>query len=289
MQWFNLQDNINLLALLGTLILVIATLGVVGKYIKQMREAKGKAELSEHNWDGIGEYKNEIPIGWSITFVVMLVWAIWYFLAGYPLNSYSQIGEYNEEVRDAEAKFEAKFTNLTREQLREMGSGVFLVQCAVCHGVTGEGMDEKAANLSAWGNEEGIFKAIMNGSKGLGYAGGEMPAGLGGDENSAKAIAAYVAKEISAIKSTKNENLLSLGKELYATCAACHGEDGKGMDGLSPDLSKYGSVEFVKDVLARGKSGAIGIMPKFSDRLNDIRQNALGEYLITLSGGEDGK
>ena len=115
---------------------------------------------------------------------------------------------------------------------------------------------------------------------------GEMPAGMA-DEEGAKAIAAYIAKEISGIKKTKNENLVASGKELFAACAACHGEDGKGMEGMSPDLSKYGTAEFVEDVLQRGKKGAIGTMPKFSDgRLNALQQKVVGEYVISLSKGE---
>ena len=115
---------------------------------------------------------------------------------------------------------------------------------------------------------------------------GEMPAGMA-DEEGAKAIAAYIAKEISGIKKTKNENLVASGKELFATCASCHGEDGKGMEGMSPDLSKYGTASFVEDVLQRGKKGTIGTMPKFNDgRLNALQQKAVGEYVISLSKGE---
>ena len=167
-----------------------------------------------------------------------------------------------------------------------MGESIYLVQCSACHGITGDGIGGKAANLQIWGSEKGIVETILNGSKGLDYPMGEMPAGLA-DADGAKAIAAYVAKEISAIKSTKNENLVATGKELYAACTACHGEDGKGMDGMSVDLSKYGSASFVADVLNRGKKGAIGTMPKFNDgRLNDIQQKAVGEYVISLSKGE---
>ena len=58
------------------------------------------------------------------------------------------------------------------------------------------------------------------------------------------------------------------------------------MDGMSVDLSKYGSASFVADVLNRGKKEAIGTMPKFNDgRLNDIQQKAVGEYVISLSKG----
>ena len=286
MQWFNLEDNVNLLGLIGAIAIVLATAFVVSRLVGQMKVAKPKAELSEHGWDGIGEYKNPLPLGWAVVYVLVIVWALWYMLAGYPLNSYSQIGEYNEEVAAANAKFEKNFANPDAKTLHAMGESVFLVQCSACHGITGDGINGRAADLFKWGSEEGIYDTIINGSKGLEYPMGEMPAGMA-DEEGAKAIAAYIAKEISGIKKTKNENLVASGKELFATCAACHGEDGKGMEGMSPDLSKYGTASFVEDVLQRGKKGTIGTMPKFNDgRLNALQQKAVGEYVISLSKGE---
>lgn len=286
MQWFNLGDDVNLLALVGAVAIVALTAFVAGKYVRQMKTAKEGGELSEHSWDGIGEYKNPLPLGWAVVYVLVIVWALWYMLAGYPLNSYSQIGEYNEEVAAANAKFEKSFANPDAKTLHAMGESLFLVQCSACHGITGDGINGKAADLAVWGSEDGIYNAIINGSKGLEYPMGEMPAGMA-DEEGAKAIAAYIAKEISGIKKTKNENLVASGKELFAACASCHGEDGKGMEGMSPDLSKYGTASFVEDVLQRGKKGAIGAMPKFNDgRLNALQQKAVGEYVISLSKGE---
>ena len=286
MQWFNLEDNVNLLALIGALAIFALTAFVTGKYVKQMKIAKEGGELDEYVWDGIGEYKNPLPLGWAIVYALVIVWALWYMLAGYPLNSYSQIGEYNEEVAAANAKFEKRFANPDIKTLHAMGESVFLVQCSACHGITGDGIGGKTADLALWGSEEGIVDAILKGSKGLDYPMGEMPAGMA-DEEGAKAIAAYIAKEISGIKKTKNENLVASGKELFAACAACHGEDGKGMEGMSPDLSKYGTASFVEDVLQRGKKGDIGAMPKFNDgRLNALQQKAVGEYVISLSKGE---
>lgn len=283
MQWLNLEDNVNLLSLIGALAIVLLTYFVVNRYVSQMKKAKPEAELSEHNWDGIGEFKNSLPLGWALTFFLVIIWSIWYILFGYPLNSYSQIGEYNEEVALANAKFEKKYDNLDTKTLHSMGESVFLVQCSACHGITGDGINGKAADLTKWSSEESIVDIINNGSKGLNYPMGEMPGGMV-DPDGAKAVAAYVAKELSGIKSTKNENLVETGKELYATCAACHGEDGKGMEGNAPDLTKYGTLEFVVDVLNRGKTGNIGVMPNFNDgRLNPTQQKAVSEYVNSLS------
>ena len=280
MNWLN--DNVNALSLLGAAAIIILTGFVVGKYVKQMKTDKSTGELAKENWDGIGEYKNPLPIGWALSFIGVIVWSAWYFLAGYPLNAYSQIGEYNEEVQSHATKFETKFANPDQATLMNMGEGVFLVQCAPCHGVTGDGMNGKAANLGKWGNEEAMVASILNGAKGSNYPLGEMPAGLL-DAESAKAVAAYVMQEVSSVKKTKNPALVESGKALWATCAACHGDDGKGMAGSAPDLSVYGNAKFVVNVLGTGKKGAIGSMPQFNDgRLTNVQKAAVGTYVSSL-------
>jgi len=281
MNWLN--DNVVLLTLIAAAAIIILTVGVVGKYMKQMQNDKSSGELAKDNWDGIGEYKNPLPIGWALSFLGTIVWGLWYFLAGYPLNSYSQIGEYNEEVKEHSTRFESKFANPDKATLMGMGEGVFLVQCAPCHGVTGDGINGKAANLTKWGNEEAVVSTILNGAKGSEYPLGEMPAGLL-DATSAKAVAAFMMQEISSVKKTKNVALVEEGRALWATCSACHGEDGKGMAGSSADLSNYGNAQFVVNVLGMGKKGAIGNMPKFNDgRLTNVQKLAVGTYVNSLA------
>lgn len=286
MDWLNLEDNVNLLSLIGAAVIIVITFVVVARMFAQMKEEKGVAELVEHNWDGIGEFKNPVPAGWLVVFFLAIVWMIWYFLFGYPLNSYSQVGEYNKEVSTHNVKFLQKFENLSQNDKIAMGENLFLVQCAPCHGITADGINGKAQNLNIWGSEAAIADVIEKGSKGMNYTMPEMQsaADLGIAKNDIPAIAAYVAKEISVIKKTENEHLVAKGKQLFESCTACHGEDGKGMDGMAPDLTKYGSAEFAAEVLNRGKDGFIGSMPKFdSNILNDIQKQAVGEYIISLS------
>ena len=110
-----------------------------------------------------------------------------------------------------------------------------------------------------------------------------MPSGLL-DAESAKAVAAYVMQEVSSVKKSKNPALVESGRALWATCAACHGEDGKGMDGSAPDLSTYGTAKFVANVLNMGKKGTIGNMPQFNDgRLTNIQKTAVGTYVSSLA------
>ncbi|HIP45778.1 MAG TPA: cytochrome C oxidase Cbb3 [Sulfurospirillum arcachonense] len=280
MNWLN--DNVNLLGLLGAAAIIIITVFVVGKYIKQIKNEKSTGELVGEDWDGIGEYKNPLPIGWSLSFIGTMVWVLWYFLIGYPLGGYSQIGEYNEEVAAYNTKFESKWANPDEQTLLGMGEGVFLVQCAPCHGVTGDGINGKAADMSRWGTELAIVDTIVKGSKGMGYPLGDMPAGML-DKESATAVAAYVFEKIAKAGKSKNSDLVATGEALWPTCAACHGQDGKGMSGSSPNISNYGKPEFVVDVLNHGKKGDIGTMPSFNDgRLTDIQKLAVGKYVNSL-------
>jgi cytochrome c oxidase cbb3-type subunit 3 len=280
MSW--LDDSVNALSLLGAFVILVLAVGIAGKYLKQMKDDKATGELSDEKWDGISEYKNELPIGWALSFIGAIIWGLWYWFFGYPLNAYSQIGEWNEEVKAHNSKFESKWAGADTETLSQMGESLFLVQCAPCHGETAEGMNGKAANLTEWGSEEGIVNTILVGAKGLNYPLGEMPAGLV-DESSAKAIASYVMAEISGKKSTKNPELVESGKALFGVCAGCHGEDGQGMAGMAPNLADYGTSSFVSSVLASGKKGYIGNMPSFKGLLSDVQQKAVGTYILSLS------
>jgi len=281
MNWLN--DNVNLLTLIGAAAIIILTVGVAGKYIKQMKTDKATGELTGDNWDDIGEFSNPLPMGWSLAYIGTIIWGLWYFFMGYPVATFSQIGQYNEEVNDYTKRFESKWANPSHETLMGMGEGVFLVQCSPCHGITGDGMGGKAADLTTWGNEEHIVNIVLKGSKGQGYPLGEMPAGLL-DKASATAVAAYIVQDLAKSGKSKHPELVAQGKALWATCGACHGMDGKGMGGSAPALIDYGKAKFVAEVLNHGKKGTIGVMPKFNDgRLTDVQKIAVGTYINSLS------
>jgi cytochrome c oxidase cbb3-type subunit 3 len=126
-------DVVNQLSLVGAVAIFAITIFVAGKYIKQIKHDKSTGELTDENWDGIGEYKNSLPLGWAVSFLGTMIWGMWYWLAGYPLNAWSQIGQYNEEVSAYNATFESKWANPDQDTLMGMGEGVYLVQCAPCH------------------------------------------------------------------------------------------------------------------------------------------------------------
>ncbi len=284
-----LSDSVNQITLIGAAVILIITIYVVGFYLKKMKDAKADGELTEHDWDGIKEFKNNIPVGWLVIFMCMIVWAIWYIFFGYPLKSFSQIGQYNQEIADNNKKFEKQWAGLSQEDKINMGEGLFLVQCSQCHGINAEGIDGKAQNLRKWGKEEGIVATIMQGSKGLNYVGGEMPPMLVATEQEAKQVAAYVMKTYSPSKASKaSESDIEAGKAIYeSVCATCHGADGTGnandVEGFASNLTTYGSYEHVSHILSSGKKGFIGQMPSFGyANFNDIQIQALAAYIHSL-------
>jgi len=265
----NMDDTINQLTLLGAVVIAVLSFGVSAKYINQMKTDKASGELVEHQWDGIGEYKNELPSGWAYSFLGTLIWAVWYFLVGYPVNAYSQIGEYNEEVIEYNKKFEDKHKNADAPTLKAMGESIFLVQCAPCHGETGDGLSGKAQDFSKRMSKEQVLDVIKNGSDQLKYPMGAMPGGMASGAD-AEAIAAYVAGGM------KGEQPAAFG-----VCAGCHGADGKGNGGTAPNIVEYDET-LVTAVLTHGKKGAIGGMPAFKGRLTPVQEKALSSYISTI-------
>lgn len=276
------NDWVNKLAVLGAVVLVIVTAFVVTKYVRQMQNDSATGKLADENWDGIGEYKNELPFGWAVIFLGLTIWAIWYFLAGYPVNAYSQIGEYNEEVAAHDAKFEAQYANMDDATLKEMGGSIFIVQCAPCHGLQADGMDGKAADLNHRIAEASIKHVVQNGSNNQ-LLGMEMPMPDRNGLMNANTGALVTDAEIDAVaKYVAGGMKGTAGADVFAgTCAACHGPDGKGMDMVAPNIAEFNPT-LVANVLKHGKKGSIGQMPAFNN-LTEVQVKALGAYVTGLS------
>lgn len=268
---FNSDDYINTLTFLGAAAILTISTFVVLKYINQMKNDTASGELADENWDGIGEYKNPVPTGWAIIYVGTIIWMFWYFTVGYPINGFSQIGQWNEETNEYNAKFKEKWTNPNEQTLNAMGQSIFLVQCAPCHGVDAEGIAGKAQDLTKRISKEQVEYTIRNGSNHLteAYPGG-MPPMMLSEDSDIKEVSAYVANGF------KGEQPAA-----YATCAACHGDNGEGMPMVGPNIKSYDD-SLVTAVLKQGKKGLLGHMPSFNERLNETQEKALASYIRSL-------
>jgi len=199
---------------------------------------------------------------------------MWYFTIGYPVNAFSQIGQYNEEVKTLNTKFDKKYANLKGEQLVNMGESIYLVECVACHGLNADGNDgTDAADLNQRISVKSVKYVIIHGSNNFktDYPSG-MPAGLASGAD-VDALDKYV---VGGLKGEKPVT--------WAICASCHGDNGKGMEHVAPDISGW-SQSLIIDVLNDGKVGAIGKMPAM-DRLNAKQKEAVAAYVMSLSKGE---
>jgi len=269
------SDYMGQLAVLGAGAIAVISVFVVIKYVRQMQYDTATGELAEESWDGIGEYKNELPFGWAVIFLACNIWAIWYFLVGYPTNAYSQIGEYNEEVATYNKDFESAHTGMTEGDYVDMGQSVFIVQCAPCHGLKADGIDGKAANLNHRISKESVAYMIKNGGNSMksDYPGG-MPGGMLSDPAQINAVADYVA---GGFKSGH------AGAQYYAAggCNGCHGDNGEGFAGVGPNIASF-DIPTVTSVLKDGKKAHIGAMPKF-ENLTEVQTKAVAAYVASLS------
>jgi cytochrome c oxidase cbb3-type subunit 3 len=274
-------DIVNILTVAAAVVLVLITVFVVIGYVRKMQTDTATGQLADESWDGIGEYYNELPMGWAISFLLTMVWGMWYFIAGYPVNAYSQIGEYNEDVAVHNAKFNAEYASITGDRLVEMGESVFLAECKVCHGISADGIDGKAANLNQRVEAVVVKHVIENGSNNQ-LMGSENPMPDRNGLFNANTGALISDAEIETVSAYVANGMSGAGADVFAgTCAACHGEDGKGMEYVAPNIVAF-TPELVTNVLNHGKKGAIGTMPAF-DRLNAKQKEAVGAYITNLS------
>ena len=137
--------------------------------------------------------------------------------------------------------------------------------CKSCHAIeTDKVLVGPTLNTRTLTKEQ-VLDVINNGQNKLGYAMGEMPAGLATGAD-AEEIAAYVAGGM------KGDQPAS-----FAACSSCHGEDGKGQYGTAPSLVSY-DVDLLRNVLKNGKKGMMGTMPAFP-YVSDEEVSAIAEYL----------
>lgn len=284
---------------------------------KHIDEISG-VETTGHEWDGIKELNNPLPRWWVWTFYATIVWALAYtiFYPAWPMLSsattgvlgYSSRNDVKAELAAAEAAkgdYTAAIASktvdeiLADEKLRTFaaaaGAAAFKVNCVQCHG-SGAAGSVGYPNLNdddwLWGGKpEDIFTTITHGIR---FADdpdsrvSEMPAFA--DALSKEQIAQAAAYVVSLSGTPSNAALVEPGKTVFAeNCAACHGDDGKGLrDVGGPNLSDSiwlrGSDEAaVASQIAAPKHG---VMPAWSARLGETTVKELTVYVHSLGGGE---
>ena len=204
--------------------------------------------------------------------------------------------ELARDVAINDAKLDAltrRFDMYTVEQLaddpeaQQLGRRLFEDNCAACHGRAGKGNQLVGApDLTDhdWlygGDGKAITASIQGGRQGV------MPpwASLGADN--VKNLAQYV---LSLSGSPHDAARAAAAKPLFATCAACHGADGKGNQAIgAPNLTDRiwlhgGSVADIEKTIGGGRQG---LMPAWSPRLTDDQIHVLAAWVYHLSHEHD--
>jgi cytochrome c oxidase cbb3-type subunit 3 len=282
---------------ISTVVSLLACLALL--VIASRRRVMANDNTTGHVWDvDLQELNNPLPRWWMWLFVLTVVFAAVY-LAFYPglgthkgtLNwtSQNQYEAEQEKARLAMAPVYAKYTTMNAADLardaQAMGIGqrLFLNNCAQCHGSDGRG-SKGFPNLADtdWlgGNDlDYVKKVVVEGRTGMMPP---MAAAVGTGED-VRNVANYV---LSLSGSAHNDVAAQLGKSKFATCAACHGADGKGNMALgAPNLTDkiwlhgWGEKAIVEIVTA-GKSN---VMPPQGKLLTPEQIHVLGAYVLSMS------
>ena len=258
-----------------------------------------QAEVMAPTWDGdLQELNNPLPRWWMWMFYALIVFGIVYLVLYPGFGKYagtlgwSSYQEWKDDKDAVDAEFEKVMAPFKSQDLmavaadpkaREMGQNLFMTYCSQCHGSGGQGgkgFPNLADNLWLFGGTpDDVKSSIANGRV------GEMPGGMAGDERGAREVANYV---LSLGGKPHDAALAAAGKEKYAACAGCHGEDGKGNNAASfpnlvDDAWQYGgSVEAITESIVKGRKGG---MPAQLEALGEAKVHLLSAYVWGLGGG----
>ena len=279
-----------------SLILCLVLLAIASR-----RQVMSEDNSTGHVWDvDLREMNNPLPRWWMWLFIITVVFAAVY-LAFYPgLGTYAgtlkwtSINQYEaeqEKARAAMAPVYAKYVAMKAEDLARdeaamgIGQRLFLNNCAQCHGSDARG-SKGFPNLADqdWlgaGTHDYIKLVITEGRTGM------MPpmAAAVGTAEDVKNLANFV---LSLSGSAHNSVAAQLGKAKFATCAACHGAEGKGNPALgAPNLTDkiwlhgWGEQAII-NMVTLGKTNA---MPAQGRLLTPEQVHVLGAYVWSLSQG----
>ncbi|MBT3827326.1 MAG: cytochrome-c oxidase, cbb3-type subunit III [Nitrosomonadales bacterium] len=285
------------------LVASITIIGIIGCYVLLKLTGKKGPEnddnsTSGHVWDGdLEEENNPLPRWWVGLFVITIIWGLIY-LALYPgliltdgYLKWSQLGQYQDEVKDADKKFAAMYKDfgqmdleqfINNRKAKKIGKKIFLNNCAQCHGSDARGTTS-FPNLTDhdWlygGKMIDIKSSITNGRNGV------MPALASiGTKKDLWDIAHYV----KSLSDSKHHPMKALrGKEKFGICASCHGADGKGNQSIgAPNLTDHIWLhgESFEGIVHRITYGINNEMPAWNDRLTPEQIHLVSLYTRMLS------
>jgi len=254
-----------------------------------------------HVWDeDLRELNNPLPRWWMGLFVITVLFSLAYLFLYPGLGSaagslqWSSAGQYAAEQAQARAELAplyARYAAMDEKQLaadaQAMGIGerLFINNCAACHGSDARG-SKGFPNLTdsdwLWGGTfADIQKTIAEGRNGVMPP---MAAAIGGGEN-----VRNVAHYVMSLSGSPHDSLAAQqGRAQFATCAACHGPEGKGNTAIgAPNLADKVWLHGWGEAAITGivSNGLNNQMPAHASRLTPEQVRVLAAYVWRLSNG----
>jgi len=275
-----------------------------------------------HEWNGIEELDTPVPrvIIFFLAATTLFSIVYWILMPAWPLGwtytkgllGIDQRDVVTRQVADAAAAravwtdriAAADFAEIAADEelmrhVRDTGRTLFNDNCAVCHGANGAGgpgYPSLAAGAWLWGGDpQTLAETIrvgINSTHPETRVSQMMAFGRDGilDREAVRSVAAYVRSLSGQNLSEADRARVAAGKEAFAAnCAACHGENGRGMTEMgAPDLTDdtwiYGGDE--RSVYTSIHSGRQGHMPHWEGRFSPADIKLLTLYVGTLRQGK---
>ncbi len=280
-------------------------------------------ETTGHEWDGIKELNNPLPRWWLWIFYATIVWAVIYMvlmpaIPGLPgmggatpglrgenerLNVATELAALQEARTPMFAMLSAaeSLTEIERDPqlLRfalEAGESAFGDNCATCHGSGAQGF-AGYPNLNddvwLWGGTLADIKHTL--TVGIRAEHPEtrisvMPAYGETGLLSRAEINDMVEYVVNLSGGEADQAAVGRGTETWTSqCAVCHGPSGQGLREFgAPNLTDAewlygGDRETIYETIYHSR---YGVMPHWSDRLDESVIDALAVYVYSLGGGE---
>lgn len=281
--------------------------GVVGSLIAMIALLFGNRKTSGekttgHNWDGITELDNPLPMWWVGMFVGTVIFAVPFLIYFPGLGDFEGAGDWSsagQHDRDVERNIErfrplyAELGQLSESELhadpraRQIGRRLYINHCSTCHGVNAGGA-YGFPNLTdsdwIWGEGFGAVRTAITNGRVAAMPAWEAPLGNEGLVQ----VTQYVLRLSGA---NHNTEFADEGEPLFQTfCVACHGAEGKGNPLLgAPNLTDNiwlygGSSTEIKLTL---KNGRAGNMPAHDQILDKDQIHVLSGYVTSLSINKD--
>jgi cytochrome c oxidase cbb3-type subunit 3 len=283
------------------------------------RDPVSGRETTGHEWNGIKELDTPVPRGVLMFLIVTHIWAIlwWFLVPAWPLGTTYTRGLLGVDQRQTvEARVVAAqrdradwTTRIETESydailadeglmriVRSTGRQLFGDNCAACHGRDGKGRanyPDLTDDDWLWGGGPELIEQTMRVGINTRHPESriaQMPA-FGRDQmldrEQIRSVAAYVYSITHPEYSTaENVDRIEAGREVFlTTCAACHGEDAKGIrDVGAPNLTDahwvYGGD--LDTIIASVHGGRQGHMPTWDERLTRAEIRTLALYVHDL-------